>query len=116
MSAEAVQPYDWFATVVALCCPMIEQLQAGIDSRETADESERLNYGKEVNSKLGKARDRLDMLLLEAQGRPIPGFKKVSDLHHALLLRNYMVCLGQPEDVAEAASSKKLGSGDGGNK
>jgi hypothetical protein len=28
MSAEAIQPYEWFATVVALCCPMIEQLQA----------------------------------------------------------------------------------------
>jgi hypothetical protein len=32
MSAESIQPYDWFGTVAALCCPVIEQLQAELDA------------------------------------------------------------------------------------
>lgn len=97
----------------------INEIAAGISQRENdtdpSSQGGRLAYGKEANQKLGKARDRLDMLLLEAMGRQIPGFKAVSELHKAQLLRNYMVCLEQPEEVAEIAVTKKLGSGDGGN-
>lgn len=96
----------------------INEIKAGISERENeSDEAAKLSYGREAAQKLGKARDSLDVLLLEASGRPIPSFKGVSDLHKEQLGRNWMVCLGQDDpDVVEAAVAKKLGMGDGGNK
>lgn len=75
----------------------------------------RRQYGKEANSKLATARDQLDSLLMESQGRQIPGFKAVSDEHRRVLKRVFMVCLEQTSDEAEKMMRTRLGQGDGGN-
>jgi hypothetical protein len=92
------------------------EIQAGVKDREIGDEGARWQYGKEASDKLGKVRDQLDLMLLEAQGLEIPGFKIVSDLHEETLINTFMVCLSQSREVATAAASKKLGAGDGGQK
>lgn len=75
----------------------------------------RRQYGKEAVQKLGKSRDQLDALLMEASGRKIPGFKTASDEHLRVLLRAFMVCMEQTEDEAQIMMAKRLGGGSGGN-
>jgi MoxR-like ATPase len=94
----------------------ILEIQAGVKDRETGDEGAKWQYGNECNAKLKIARERLDVMLMEAQGQPIPGFKIVSDLHEEIMVYTYMACLGQPREAAVVMASKKLGSGDGGNR
>lgn len=74
-------------------------------------------YGKEVYQKLGVVRTELDTMLMEAQGRPIPGFKAVSDLHYQVLLQNYTTSLDQTLAQAKIMANRPehLGQGDGGN-
>jgi MoxR-like ATPase len=92
------------------------EIQAGVKDRETGDDGQKWQYGKEASDKLGKVRDRLDTMLMEAQGQPIPGFKIVADLHEEVMIQTFMICLDQSREVAQVAASKKLGSGDGGNR
>ena len=77
-------------------------------------------YGKEATKKLTAVRGELETMLIEAQGRPIPGFKAVSDLQQQVFVQNFTTCLDQPRDVAEKMAaddthSTRLGQGDGGN-
>jgi MoxR-like ATPase len=74
-------------------------------------------YGKEVTKKLETVRTELDAMLMEAAGRPIPGFKAISDLQQQVLVQNFVTCLEQPLDVAKRMAEKpeRLGQGDGGN-
>lgn len=97
----------------------IKEVDAGVTERTGKDSNgndqtdARQAYGKEANKKLTDARNRLDTLLMEANGRRIPGFVEVSQLHRRTLKRAYMVCLDQPEDEAEIMVQKRIGSGDG---
>lgn len=94
----------------------VQEIQTGVKDRETGDDGAKWQYGKEASDKLKKVRDRLDLMLMEAAGTPIPGFKIVSDLHEEVLVQTFMICLDQGREVAEAGARKKLGSGDGGNR
>jgi MoxR-like ATPase len=100
----------------------IKQVDDGITERTGPDASgndqtdARQAYGKEANRKLADARNRLDTMLMEADGRRIPQFKEVSDLHRRTLKRAFMVCLEQPEAEAEIMLQKRLGMGDGGQR
>jgi MoxR-like ATPase len=94
----------------------LQEIASGVKDRETGDAGSKWQYGKEASDKLTKVRDRLDTMLMEAQGQPIPGFKIVSDLHEEVMIQTFMTCLDQSRDVATVAASKKLGSGDGGNR
>lgn len=89
--------------------------RTGDDAQGNDQLQARRHYGKEANRKLQTARDQLDALLMEANGRPIPTFKQVSDEHLRVLLRTFMVCLEQDEQTARKMIQKRLGSGDGGN-
>jgi hypothetical protein len=91
------------------------EIQAGVKDRETGDEGSKWSYGQECNTKLKVTRERLDVMLMEAQGQPIPGFKIVSDLHEEVMVYTYMICLGQPREAAVVMAGKNVGSGDGGN-
>lgn len=99
----------------------IGEVDAGISERNTPDaqgvvQMQALrHYGKEANKKLESARTQLDALLLEAAGRPIPGFKATSDEHRRVLKRAFMICLEQDEVTAEKLMLSRLGQGDGGN-
>lgn len=91
-----------------------EFTKAGSDW-DTAQGSALQQYSKEATKKLGTCRDKLDSLLMEASGRAIPGFKKVSDLHYSTLVGSFMTCLGQDNTAAEIMADKRKGAGDGGN-
>lgn len=93
----------------------IGEIAGGVAERENGEAGARWQFGKEAMSKLGKARDRLDTMLLEAGGQPIPGFKQVSDRHEEVLVNAIKVCLEQAEEAARSMAAKKLGMGDGGN-
>jgi MoxR-like ATPase len=94
----------------------ILEIQTGVKDREVGDEGARWKYGKEASDKLKIARERLDVMLMEAQGQPIPGFKIVSDLHEEVMIQTFMTCLDMSREGATVSASKKLGSGDGGNR
>jgi len=89
--------------------------RVGPDANGNDQTQARRQYGKEANTKLSKVRDSLDALLLEAQGRPIPGFRAASDEHRRVLKRAYMVCLEQTDSEADVMMRDRLGQGDGGN-
>ena len=93
----------------------LREIENGVRDREQGDAGGKWQYGKEATQKLDKVRDELDLMLIEAMGQAIPGFKAVSDQHERVLVNALMVCLEQTEDAARAMASKKLGSGDGGN-
>lgn len=104
----------------------IHELKDGIESRYKAfvdagkdwkgQEGGALQmYGKEVTKKLGTVRDQLDLMLTEAAGRPIPGFKAISDLHYTVLVQNFVTCLEQSPESARVMADKRAGQGDGGN-
>lgn len=99
----------------------IAQIDNGITEREGLDANgndqanARQQYGRDAINKLTNARTTLDALLMEAAGRPIPGFKAASDDHRRVLKRSFMVCLDQDERGAEVMMKSRLGSGDGGN-
>lgn len=92
---------------------VLKEIAEGIDSRKAEDVGQRATYGKEANGKLVQVRKDLDDLLDEANGRPIPNFKAVADLHADTLRLNYIVCLDQDPEVADIAVQRKLGKGDG---
>lgn len=91
------------------------EIQSGVKDRENEAEGAKWSYGQECNTKLKVTRERLDVMLMEAQGQPIPGFKIVSDLHEEVMVYTYMVCLGQSREAAVVMAAKNVGSGDGGN-
>lgn len=74
-------------------------------------------YGKEVYKKMVQVRTELDTLLMEAEGRPIPGFKAVSNLQQEVMVQNLTTSLEQPLEEARrmASAPELLGQGDGGN-
>lgn len=97
---------------------IITDLDAGISERLAAgsDESARSAYAHEVEQKLGAARTRLDVMLMEASGQPIRGFKVISDLHLQTVRRNLRDMMGQTDDgVVEELLTTRRGDGDGGN-
>lgn len=98
----------------------IKQVEAGIDERAGEDQKfARAQFGKEAVKKLETARTEMDTLLMEAQGKSIPGFKKVSDDHIRVLKRAFMELLEQTDEEAEsmlnAKNGARRGMGDGGN-
>ena len=93
----------------------LREVEKGVDERKAGEAGAKWSYGQEAGKKLDKVRDELDLMLIEAGGEPIPGFKAVSDQHERVSVNTYMVCLEQPYDNAVVMASKKLGSGDGGN-
>ena len=99
----------------------LREVDAAITEREGTDvngndqTTARVHYGREGTKKLQTARDQLDSLLMEAAGRPIPGFKQVSDEHERVIRRLFRVCLEQNEQEIEAMLKRRLGQGDGGN-
>jgi MoxR-like ATPase len=83
---------------------------------ESTEGSSLQMYGKEVTKKLEQVRTSLDLMLTEAKGRPIPGFKAISDLHHSFLVQNFVTALSQSPEAAEIMAQKdRRGLGDGGN-
>jgi len=106
----------------------IHELQQGIEDRHrkfvdagndwsSTEGSSLQMYGKEVTKKLESVRGELDTMLIEAGGRPIPGFKAISDLQQAILVQNFVTSLDQDNEAAKrmAAKPERLGQGDGGN-
>jgi len=73
-------------------------------------------HGKEVTTKLGQVRDKLDNMLQEAGGRPIPTFKDISDMHEKLLIQNFKLSLEQDDEACRKLAATRLGQGDGGNR
>lgn len=81
------------------------------------DDFNRRDYGPDATAKLTDCRDRLDVILMEAAGAPIPMFKTVSDYHRSTLIRMFTGILDQPQEIAETVMLEgELGSGDGGNR
>lgn len=93
----------------------IKEINAGIDERAQEQGYALAQYGKDAVKKLKVARDEMDTLLMEAAGRPIPGFKQVTEEFERTLKRTFMDCLEQSEDEAKVMMQSRLGQGDGGN-
>ena len=73
-------------------------------------------YLQEAGQKLRSLRDQLDMMLIEAGGAPISGFKRISD-EHAETVKIVMTKVGRQDDeLADVMVSKFMGAGDGGNR
>jgi MoxR-like ATPase len=74
-------------------------------------------HGKECDKKLKAVRTELDTMLIEAGGRPIPGFKAIHDLQQSVLIQVMTTALGQghAEAVKMAQKPERFGSGDGAN-
>lgn len=76
----------------------------------------RRDYAPDATRKLDTIRLELDTMLLEAQGRPIPMFKRVSDMHRDTLFRMYTGILEMDPTLVETkVMQNELGQGDGGN-
>lgn len=98
---------------------VIDGVVEELGHRELLDPTDhnRQAYGTDANRKLDDVRGRLDLILMEAAGAPVPMFKAVSDYHKATLIRMYTGILDQPLEVAETMCIiDQLGEGDGGNR
>jgi len=95
----------------------LREVNDALTEREAMDKSDfrRTQYGPDAHQKLEIVRTSLDMMLMEAQGRRIPFFKVVSDLHEATLLRMYTGILDMPDMQKTKIFQDKLGMGAGGN-
>jgi len=95
----------------------LKEINDALTEREGMDKSDfrRRDYGPECHQKLEIVRTGLDTMLMEAEGRRIPFFKVVSDLHESTLLRMYTGILDQPGMEKTSIFQNKLGMGAGGN-
>jgi len=85
-----------------------EQLESGDINRR--------DYAPDATRKLDSIRLDLDTMLMEAQGRPVPMFKAVSDMHRDTLVRLYTGILEMDRTLVETKVIQDLlGQGDGGN-
>lgn len=91
----------------------LREIDNGVEERKT--DGGKWKYGQEATKKLDKVRDELDLMLIESEGEPIPGFKAVSDQHERVMINTFMTCLEVPAENADVMARTKRGSGDGGN-
>ena len=96
----------------------LQELNDQLADREAMDKSDfrRAADGPTFHQKLEIVRTQLDTILMEAQGRRIPFFKVVSDMHESTLLRMYTGILDNSTDIAKTSIFQgKLGQSAGGN-
>lgn len=91
---------------------LLGEVQKGIKDR-AGDTTGLATYGQEASTKLAQVRKSLDQLIMDADGRTIPGFVGAADKHRELLIKTFVDCMGQDADVAEISAEKRLGLGGG---